>query len=1224
MDIFVQDVPLHATSKQLEDAFRAPLSTCGAHVFHAYKMVNKTLAIVTVLDTLACEQFLRAARLTPVIMKGKPLRCSKSSKSPTTFSVRALLLEAAQEAVKKASGAGAPRAPQSAFNTNFSSTRIQCGIWEYDGTQLAFQQHYSLAVMGTVVFGTREAIILLNPPGCDQIRAHINYYICDSIILGDFADPSVAFTVQLAPKFYSVPVVSADDLSSDFRAMGLNARAQKTRLLEIDAAHGRVAGFCPVYRVTLADVGTISAVRTLLRKYRSMPPVLPLYTPVLVPPPGSTIECSFARLTHDLADTQRYGDQPFSVRYQLIRLATNAFLSPVKVRRLLPKVRAILSRHGLDAALSALRRFSRMIPLAGPETEAVHYTETALDLLLEECALCYDRHTPENPYEIAKRHEHVNLIHRVVITPTSMYLEGPDPEPTNRVLRDWADHTDHFIRVVFQDENGSSVRFDAHTSQHMVFHKRFKGVLDTQILIAGRGFSFLGFSHSSLRSQSCWSMAPLVVDGGLAYADHILKKLGDFSNFRVPAKCAARIGQNFTDTNATLDLKPTELFELEMVQRNGRDFSDGVGTISLDLLKEVWKVYGKRRSLKPTALQIRFQGAKGMVSLDTRLSGRKLLLRENMIKYKTKNLWNLEICGAAFRPLPMFLNRQLIQLLENLGVSEHDFMELQQLAMDKLRCMTTSAINTATLLEDTESPKTTRLPELIKALGEIGLDYHQDHFLYGVVEMAVVIKLGEIKYRGRIRVAQGVTLLGILDETGYLREGQVYVVTESGPEGGREVWRKNRILITRSPAMHPGDIQLVNAVDVPPGSPLEKLSNVVVFSQHGARDLPSQLSGGDLDGDIYNLIYDPNLIPPTTYAPAAYPRVSPVELDHTVTRRDMSNFLVTFMESDVLAPLCRRHMQIADQLPTGTFSPECIKVAGMASVAVDFSKSGRSVIMQQCPKADRSGCMPDFMAWSPRVFVNEHGYTGFQEAELEEDESVNELSNARPPNRYYKSDKVLGKLFRAIDERVFLAEIQTQHRAVTDSALSTANVMTDLLTYMESVASDNLLIYSHHEELARDIRASYEDALLNIAYQCAPSAQHPVSEQEVFAGTILGRQTGPVGKPLRELSKTMRERFGNVVDYTVAQMLTGERVVAEEADVNGVYNESLFESLPRAVACLSVAVKEEGLNDRKLGSLKSFKYIAAGVCLRELQRFRITTFASYTLPRVQRDGTSAS
>ena len=72
------------------------------------------------------------------------------------------------------------------------------------------------------------------------------------------------------------------------------------------------------------------------------------------------------------------------------------------------------------------------------------------------------------------------------------------------------------------------------------------------------------------------------------------------------------------------------MFELQPVLRNGYDFSDGVGTISEALLRRIWRIYGTRRLLKPTALQIRFQGYKGMVSLDSRLRGEMLMLRSNM------------------------------------------------------------------------------------------------------------------------------------------------------------------------------------------------------------------------------------------------------------------------------------------------------------------------------------------------------------------------------------------------------------------------------------------------------------------------------------------------------------------------------------------------------------------------------------------------------------------
>ena len=126
-----------------------------------------------------------------------------------------------------------------------------------------------------------------------------------------------------------------------------------------------------------------------------------------------------------------------------------------------------------------------------------------------------------------------------------------------------------------------------------------------------------------------------------------------------------------------------------------------------------------------------------------------------------------------------------------------------------------------------------------------------------------------------------------MDETGVLQEGEIYVVTEKAPEGGRRVLLQDRVAITRSPCLQPGDVQVVKAVNVPVDSPLNALMNVVVFSQQGQRDLPSQLSGGDLDGDLFNVIFDPRLIPLTPSEPAEYPRESAVELDRPVEAKDM-------------------------------------------------------------------------------------------------------------------------------------------------------------------------------------------------------------------------------------------------------------------------------------------------------------------------------------------------
>ena len=55
-----------------------------------------------------------------------------------------------------------------------------------------------------------------------------------------------------------------------------------------------------------------------------------------------------------------------------------------------------------------------------------------------------------------------------------------------------------------------------------------------------------------------------------------------------------------------------------------------------------------------------------------------------------------------------------------------------------------------------------------------------------------------------------------------------------------------------------------------------------------------ELSGGDLDGDTYNVIFDPTLWPTHRYAPADYPRVAAVDIGRTVEIADMTNFFLDF------------------------------------------------------------------------------------------------------------------------------------------------------------------------------------------------------------------------------------------------------------------------------------------------------------------------------------------
>ena len=103
-----------------------------------------------------------------------------------------------------------------------------------------------------------------------------------------------------------------------------------------------------------------------------------------------------------------------------------------------------------------------------------------------------------------------------------------------------------------------------------------------------------------------------------------------------------------------------------------------------------------------------------------------------------------------------------------------------------------------------------------------------------------------------------------------------------------------------------------------------------------------------------------------------------------------------------------------------------------------------------------------------------------------------------------------------------------------------------------------------------------------------PNLQQPISEVEVFSGQVIG-SNGYQSKKSREYMNAMREQFDRHVAHTVESIRT---------DDDG----STSEALPRAIACLSIGLEEEGLHVRKIGYLKSWKYIAAAICLEELQK----------------------
>ncbi|KAM1220124.1 hypothetical protein PS1_047567 [Malus domestica] len=97
---------------------------------------------------------------------------------------------------------------------------------------------------------------------------------------------------------------------------------------------------------------------------------------------------------------------------------------------------------------------------------------------------------------------------------------------------------------------------------------------------------------------------------------------------------------------------------------------------------------------------------------------------------------------------------------------------------------------------------------------------------------------------------------------------------------GKRFIVEEQVVVGKSPCLHPGDVRGLMAVDV---LALHHMVDCVVFPQKEPRPHPDECSGSDLDGDIYFVSWDPELIRPRKFPPMDYSPMQTKELDHEFT-----------------------------------------------------------------------------------------------------------------------------------------------------------------------------------------------------------------------------------------------------------------------------------------------------------------------------------------------------
>lgn len=587
------------------------------------------------------------------------------------------------------------------------------------------------------------------------------------------------------------------------------------------------------------------------------------------------------------------------------------------------------------------------------------------------------------------------------------------PLQKNRVFRYFPDPT-NFLLISFTDENGGNPWRSSYV------YKWFLSVLQKGIKIGKNTFTFLGCSNSQLREGRCWFSS--------LNRDDVYNQIGVFPDTWSAGRKLTRLALAFASSFETvaLDHERYLLNVANNVEVNGVNFSDGIGRASRSLLENLQTIMNLPQ--KPSAFQIRVGGVKGVVSVFDQED--EITLRKSMKKFESKHNM-LEVLSYS-RSIPLFLNRHVILLLSSFGVPDDVFLELQHNML--MKC-------TETLIDENLSFSFVKSNskifdwELFPPTHAVRETFFNQMLFSNVIEL-----VSGITNHSHLPVSNGRILMGVMDETETLEYGQIYAHIV---ENNFDYEIEGQVLVFRNPCVLPSDIRILNARKCSSSRLKELYTNCLVIPSRGPSSHANECSGGDLDGDLYYVIWDENLIPKNLKVPGeevVEVKTREVEAPQICnSHKSMMQFYCDYVSKNQLGIIANAHLAVADEL--GMRHPKCIELAKYVTAEADAPKKGFTV--GKIPTRMLPSKYPDFM------------------------------QKADKPS--YRSDTILGKLFRQ-SKPIF--EIFLEKRALTTPQSKFSNT------------SDNNSIESYYESYCYDIKTLLQRLDLD-------------SEVNLFSGTPM-------------------------------------------------------------------------------------------------------------------------
>uniref|UniRef100_A0A8R1XQ56 RNA-directed RNA polymerase n=1 Tax=Onchocerca volvulus TaxID=6282 RepID=A0A8R1XQ56_ONCVO len=621
-------------------------------------------------------------------------------------------------------------------------------------------------------------------------------------------------------------------------------------------------------------------------------------------------------------------------------------------------------RDNKELTLEALERLINMVD----ETKQVPCLFTSFEKIRN--SLLRQKDVMEEIYQENKR-EGYQHVRKVIITPTRVLLVVPELLMGNRVLRTFDKDGNGALRIQFRDDDGTPLRLN--TVGLFLIQSTTFNTLSRGIYIGDRHFVYLGSSNSQMRDNGCY----FYDDGKGGQAHKIREQLGKFDRCNIP-KMMSRMGQCFTQAKrCTVTLKRHKYNKTYDII-GGRDtnqtfyiFSDGVGKVSQEFAEKIAFDVGLGTSV-PSCYQIRHRGIKGVLSVDPSLDQRKhwaiannvvdnnkmtnkqndlaVLFRPSQDKFKAPRDEYIEIVKFS-TPTPVCLNRPMISILDQVsGMQRFSVHKRIKKRIHDLLDVQITQLADMLMSEEKCREKLNELPWRINvsllSLAR-GFALTQEPFFRSLLRANIRCTLKKLITKIQIQVPPhlGRSMFGIMDETGLLQWGQIFVQCtkniwlKTPSKSAAKVILTGKVMLTKNPCIVAGDVRVFEAVDIPE---LHHLVDVVVFPQHGPRPHPDEMAGSDLDGDEYSVIWDPELMfehnePPLDFTKSASDSKI---VEEEQVELEMRKFFVNYIKQDSIGSISNAFLVNADLY--GITSEVCINIAKKHSKAVDFPKTGNA------------------------------------------------------------------------------------------------------------------------------------------------------------------------------------------------------------------------------------------------------------------------------------------